>query len=148
MRMSAPAAFAFNRLVAVRARHAHQIAIGAERDLRPLGKADRVVDAGDRQHADRAAGPVDHADIGGQQVFQAVARDRVRVPAAELHEIIIAIGRGLGGDAPGDRAGEAPVAIFVDMSHDVAPANARGEAASRRSASVRSASASSILASA
>ena len=43
--------------------------------MRPIGK-----------HANRAPGPVNQLDIGGQQIFQAEAVDGVRVAAAHFHE--------------------------------------------------------------
>ena len=71
---------------AVAARHPHHVAIGAQDDFRTAGEFDRHVEPADRQHADRAAGTVDHIDVGRQQVFDAVAADRVGVAAAELHD--------------------------------------------------------------
>ena len=51
-----------------------------------LGERDRVVDAAHRDHADRAARPVHELDLGREQVLEPVAVDRVRVPAADLHD--------------------------------------------------------------
>ena len=49
---------------------------------------DAVVDAAHRQHADRAAGAVHELDAVGQQRLDPVAVDRVRVPAADLHQLV------------------------------------------------------------
>ena len=67
--------------------HAHHVAEGREDHLRPLGERDRVVDAAHRDHADRAAGPVHEVDLGRDQILEPVLVDRVRVPAADLHDL-------------------------------------------------------------
>ena len=71
---------------AAAARDAHHVAEGRERDAGLLGEGDRVVDAAHRDHADGAAGAVHELDLGRQQVLEAVAVDRVGVPAADLHD--------------------------------------------------------------
>ena len=77
----------------------------------------------DRQHADRAAGAVDHIDVGRQQVFDAVAADGVGVAAAEFHDGIAAGGIGLGRDGGGDPGREGAVAVLIDVFHAAAPAS-------------------------
>ena len=148
--MSAPAALAFSRLRCRASRHAHQVAIGAQRHAGPLGERDRHVDAADRQHADRAARAVDHAHIGGQQVVDAVARDGMGVAAAELHEAVAGLRPDLGGDLRGEGFGDAAVAVFVDIFHGMASSTSGTPTPppSRISASVRSASSGSMRASA
>ncbi len=55
------------------------------------GDRQTVVDAAHRQNADGAAGTVNQLNIGGKNVLQAEPIDRVRVPAANFHEAIVAI---------------------------------------------------------
>ena len=52
-----------------------------------LGQRHAIVDAPHRQHADRAAGAVHQLDRVGQHGLDAVAENRVRVPAAHLHDL-------------------------------------------------------------
>ena len=87
---------------------------------------------------------MDHAYVGGQQILDAIARNRVGVAAAKLHEAIAAIRSGLRRDAPREISRQFAVAIFIDVFHASAPS----KAASRNSERVRNASSSSILASA
>jgi hypothetical protein len=85
---------------------------------RSSARLDRHVDAADRQHADRAARAVDHAHVRRQQFAHAVARNGVRVAAAELHEAVLAVAAiGFGAQALGDLAGDVAVAEFVDVFH-------------------------------
>src|SRR5919109_429266 len=51
---------------------------------------DGVVDPSHRDHADRAAGAVHQRDRLRQVVLQAVLVDRVGVPAAHLHQLVLA----------------------------------------------------------
>ena len=67
--------------------HAHHVPERREDHLRPLGERDRVVDAAHRDHADGAAGTVDEVDLGRDEILDAVLVDRVRVTAADLHEL-------------------------------------------------------------
>ena len=53
---------------------------------------DPVVDAPHRDHADRASRAVDELDVRGQEVVDAVLVDRVRVPAAHLHDLVVTAG--------------------------------------------------------
>ena len=57
-----------------------------------MGDRDAVVDPAHRDHAHRAAGAVDELDVGGQQVVDPVLVDRVGVPAADLHHLVVAAG--------------------------------------------------------
>ncbi len=118
---------------ALRRRHAHRVGVGAQDEARARRELDRVVDAPDRQHADRAAGTVDHVDVGRQQVLEAVARDRVRVAAAEFHQVVAAPGPCFAGDRAGERARELAVAEFVDVLHAAAASNPIPASAKRRS---------------
>ena len=68
---------------------------------------DAVVDAAHRDHADRAAGPVHELDVRRQQVVDAVLVDRVRVPAAHLHDLVVAAGVDGRGDLGRRRRGRA-----------------------------------------
>ena len=52
-------------------------------------------------------GPVDELDVLGQQVVDAVLVDRVRVPAADLHQLVVAAGLDGGEDLAGERPGRA-----------------------------------------
>src|SRR5271166_5619729 len=170
MRISAPAAFARIRLAPFeagtdhadiragclrphqagpfRGRHAHHVGIGAQRDAWPPGESDSVIDPPHREHADRATGTVDHAQIGRQQVLDAIARDRVGVAAAELHERIAALRLHFSGDRRGKVAGERAVTVFIDIFHACRSAAVPeySAAASASSAKVRSASTGSIFA--
>ena len=147
----------FHQALPLGAGHAQHVGVGSEDDAVALGEADRHVEPAGGQHADRTAGAMHHLDIGGQQILDAIAEDGMGVAAAELHQPI----------APAaicrlvmDRCGEAMsglgVAVFVEMLHGGAsiasPAAENSARASPPSAAsnakVRSASASSILASA
>ena len=70
-----------------------------------VGDRDAVVDAAHRDHAHRAARPVHELDVGRQQVVDAVLVDRVRVPAADLHDLVVAAGLDGGEDLAGQRPG-------------------------------------------
>ena len=77
---------------AAAAGHAQHVAEGREDHLGPLGERDRVVDAAHRDHADRAARAVQEVDLGRHEILDPVLVDRVRVPAADLHELQRAAG--------------------------------------------------------
>ena len=117
--MSAPAAFASSS-EPLRARHAHHVAEAGEDHARLVGERDAVVDAPHRDHADRAARPVHELDVGGQQVVEAVLVDRVRVPAAHLHDLVVAARLDDREDLAGERAAELGVAELVDELHAIA----------------------------
>ncbi|SOZ71267.1 protein of unknown function (plasmid) [Cupriavidus taiwanensis] len=141
---------------AVRGGHAHRVAIGAEDHAVFEREPNRQIDAPDRQHANRAAGTVDHPHVFRQEIGHAVAGNRVRMTAAELHEVVAAPGLRLRLDAPGNARGDFAVAEFVDIFHCAAPgcatdascASPSDWATSPNSASVRSASSGSITPSA
>jgi hypothetical protein len=105
----------------LRARHAQHVAIGAERHALFLRQPDRHVEPAHRQHADGAAGAVDHPHLRRQEVGHAIAEDRVGMPAAELHQTVLAVGAHLRRDLGGKPAGERLVAEIVHVFHDVAP---------------------------
>ena len=105
-----------------RGRHAQAVAVAADDHLGALeGQRNGHVDAPDRQHAHRAAGAVDHAHLCRQQVGDTVARDRVGVAAAELHEGVIARRLDLGADGGGEPLCQRAVAELVDVFHSAAP---------------------------
>ena len=79
--------------VPVAAGDAHHVAERREDHAGRLGDRDGVVDAAHRDHADRAARAVHQLDGLGQDVLDAVPVDRVRVPAAHLHELEVVVAR-------------------------------------------------------
>ena len=91
-----------------------------------LGQRDPVVDAAHRDHAHRAAGAVDELDVRRQQVVDPVLVDRVRVAAADLHELVVAAGLDQRQDLAGDGAAELGVAELVDELH-AAASDERGD---------------------
>ena len=91
-----------------------------------LGERDRVVDAAHRDHADGAAGPVDELDLGRQQVLEPVAVDRVRVPAADLHDPHRLARLDERRDLGREPARELGRAVLVDVLHAAPRARARG----------------------
>ena len=105
---------------AVRARHAHHVAEAGEDHARLVGDRDAVVDAPHRDHADRAARAVHELDVRGQQVVDAVLVDRVRVAAADLHELVVAARLDGGEDLAGQHPAELGVAELVDELHAAA----------------------------
>ena len=92
------------------------------------GDRDAVVDAPHRDHAHGAARPVDELDVRRQQVVDPVLVDRVRVAAADLHELVVAARLDGREDLPRERAAEAGVAELVDEPHAAAP---RGDGRAR-----------------
>src|SRR5690606_7782656 len=72
-----------------------------------------------RDHADRAPGPMDQLDIRGEEIGHPVAVDRVRVPAADLHDLVVAVGVGHLPDLAGERAAERCIPELVDELHPV-----------------------------
>ena len=81
----------------------------------PGGDRERPVDHLERRDADRASGAVDHLDLVGQQLVDAVADDRMGLAAADLHDRPAA-GGGLM-DLVEQSAGEIGVAEFVEVLH-------------------------------
>jgi hypothetical protein len=106
---------------------------------------DGLVDAADRQHADRAAGAVDQFNLGRQQSAQAMAGDGVGVAAAELHQVVAVPGRHRLGDGARQAAGQVGVAKLIDVFHGCAPSRASACAIAAMACSVASASSSSSL---
>ncbi len=130
-----------------RRRHPHHVAVGAQGHAALERESDRRVHAPDRQHAHRAARAVDHAQVGGQQPLDTVARDGVGMAAAELHEVVAAVGPDRGAQCPGEPARQSSVAEFVDVFHGVAASRAMPPI-SAKSSRVRRASSSSSFCSA
>ncbi len=73
-----------------RRRHAQHVAVADERDVGPARQFDGRVEPRHRQHAHRAARAVNQAHVLGQQILHPVAENRMRVAAAELHQVIFA----------------------------------------------------------
>ena len=96
---------------------AHHVAEAREDHLGVPRNRDPIVDAPHRDHADRTAGPVDELDVLGQQVVDAVLVDRVRVPAAHLHHLVVPARLDRREDLRGQRPPERAVAELVDELH-------------------------------
>ena len=90
---------------AVGAGDPHHVAEAGEDHAGLPRQGDPVVDPAHRDHADRAAGPVDQLDVVGEQVVDPVLVDRVGVAAADLHQLVVAVridaSRGSRRPAPG-----------------------------------------------
>ena len=110
---------------AVGAGHPQHVAEAGEDHAGLVGDRDAVVDAAHRDHADRAAGAVDELDVGRQQVVDAVLVDRVRVAAADLHELVVAAGLDGAQDLAGQGAAQLGVAELVDEPHAAGPRDGR-----------------------
>src|SRR5262249_46575912 len=100
-----------------RARDAHHVAEAGEEHARLAGDGDAVVDPAHGNDAHRAAWTVDELDVGGQQVVDAVLVDRVRVPGAHFHELVVATGLDQGENLAGQRPAELRIAEFFDVLH-------------------------------
>ena len=90
-----------------------------------VGDRDAVVDAPHRDHAHRAARAVHELDVRRQQVVDAVLVDRVGVPAAHLHDLVVAARLDRGEDLARQRPPELGVAELVDELHAAALARRR-----------------------
>jgi hypothetical protein len=97
------ARFVFQRR-ALRARHAHHVAECGKDGVPVLRERKAVVHAAHRQYAYRAAGSVHELNIFRQDVAQTVTVNGVRVPAADLHDAVIALRIGDALDLPRDVA--------------------------------------------
>ena len=82
-----------------------------------LARRQAVVDAPHRQHAHRAPGPMNQLDVRGQDVLEAESVDRVRVPAADLHQAIVPPRVGEAADLVGRPGDDIRVAEFVYVFH-------------------------------
>ena len=82
-----------------------------------MGDRDPVVDPAHRDHADRAARAVHELDVRGQQVVDAVLVDRVRVAAADLHDLVVAARLDGREDLAREHPPELGVAVLVDVLH-------------------------------
>ncbi len=78
---------------AVGPRHPHHVAEAGEDDVAVAGQGDAVVDTAHRDHADRTAGPVNELHVVREQLVDRVLVDRVGVAAADLHQLVVAVGR-------------------------------------------------------
>ena len=119
---------------AVRARHAHHVAEAGEDDAGLAGHGDAVVHPPHGDHAHRAAGPVHQLDVGRQQVVDPVLVDRVRVAAADLHDLVVAARLDGRQDLAGQRPAELGVAELVHEPHTARPGPRRRAPADRRRA--------------
>ena len=90
-----------------------------------------VVDAPDRDHADGAARPVHQLEPGRQQLVDPVLVDRVRVPAADLHDRQLAARRHRLGELARERPRQLARAELVDVLHAAPSAVFRISASSR-----------------
>ena len=82
-----------------------------------FGKLQRVIDAANGQHADGTAGAMHEIHVLRHQILHAIAEDRMRMAAAELHDVVAAGGMRLAPDRGGEPLGQLPVAEFVDIFH-------------------------------
>ena len=130
-----PGGLGLEQAMAVGGRHPHQVGVGAEGQAMALGHGDGQVEAGGGQNADRAAGAVDEAHLGGHQVLDTVAEDGVGVAAAKLHEAVGPALGGLLGDGGGEAPGQVPIAELIDEFHAAARSPAAAIKARVRSAS-------------
>ena len=126
-------------------RHPQHIPVGAQNDVMLFHQRDGIVDAPDRQHADRATGAVHELHIGRHQVLHAVTENRVGVSAAEFHEMVAAIRFDGFPDRGRQLMRQIVLAEFLDVFHAGSPAVSPASANSRK---VRSASSSLSLLSA
>ena len=86
-------------------------------------QTDGLIDAPDGQYAHRATGAVDHVHIGGQQIGDAVARDRVSMSATEFHQAIGALRVGLARDIGGNVLCQFAIPEFVHILHALLPSS-------------------------
>ncbi len=98
-----------------RAGHAEHVAERAKDRFPPRGDGHGLVDHFQRRDADRAARSVDQRNLRWQHLIQREADDRVRLPAADLHDVPRPGGRPR--DGRGQASGGVGVAIFVDVLH-------------------------------
>ena len=112
-----PARFGFDQRQVVGCRNPHGVAIGTQHHTPVQRQANGQVDAANRQHTHRATRAVDHAHIGRQHAADAVARNGVRVAAAELHEVVGHIRPSLSGNGVGNTPGGGTVAEFINVFH-------------------------------
>src|ERR1051326_3405701 len=75
----------------MRTGHTHRITKRREDHLRLLRDRQRVVDASERNHANRTTRSMNHFDVCRQQILDTVLEDRVRVSAADFHKLQPAI---------------------------------------------------------
>ena len=109
--------FRLEQRQAARRRYAHRVTVTAQGNAGFANEANRHVYAADWQHANRTAGTVNHAHVTWQKIRNAVARDGVRVPAAELHEMIVAIAARVLPNGRRQTSGQVAVTELVDEPH-------------------------------
>jgi hypothetical protein len=81
------------------------------------GHGDGLIDACHGQYADRTSGAVHKTQIRRRQILHAIAKDRVGMAAAELHQPIVARGIDGRGNGSGQTARELAIAELVDVLH-------------------------------
>src|SRR6185437_366069 len=94
-------------------RHSQHVAEAGENHPRFMREGDAIVDAPHRDHTYGTARAVDQLDVRGQQIVDAVLVDRVSVPAAHLHDLVVTVGIDRGEDLPGDRSAELRISELV-----------------------------------
>src|SRR6202042_2962982 len=92
----------------------HHVAEAGEDDSRFVRKGDAVIDAAHGNDANRTAGTMDKLDVGGQQVVDPILVDRVRVPSAHLHDLVVPIWLDRGQNLAGDHPAQLRITEFVD----------------------------------
>ena len=132
--------------------HAQHVAIATEDRAVLFRQFQRIVDAAHGEHADRAAGAMHEIHVLRHQLVYAIAEDRMRMAAAELHDVVVPGRMCLALDRRGKPLGQLAVAELVDVFHRAPPAASASSSlaspASRIMASVRSASSGDTLCSA
>jgi hypothetical protein len=133
--------------VALRSRDPQHVAEAREDDAGPAGDGEGAVDHLQRRHAHRAARTVHERDRVGEDAIETAADERVGLAPADLHEHARA--RRLAADVVEDAADERRVAELRQVLHGSAPGASPSSSSmapsSRRTSSVRCASASSIV---
>ncbi len=102
---------------AVRAGDAHHVPEAREDHVLLMGQRDAVVDPAHRDHAHGAARAVHQLHVLGQQVVDPELVDRVGVPPAHLHQLVVATRLDQRQDLPRQRAAQLGVPELVDVPH-------------------------------
>src|ERR1019366_2647132 len=92
-------------------------ALASKNDPPLRGQVNGVVHAAHGDHAHRTPGAVHQGDRLGQVVLQAVLVNRVGVPAAHLHQLVLAAGLAQRRDFRGQRVGLAGITEFINEPH-------------------------------
>src|SRR4029453_14146616 len=101
----------------LRARHAHHVAKAGEDHALFLRDRDAVVHAPHWDDAHRATWAVDQLDVLGEQLVDRVLVDRVRVAAADLHDLVVSARLHQSEDLTRNRTPEIGVAELVHEPH-------------------------------